>query len=158
MFKFTLFWFWVLENEARTSCVLSRCAATQLVPMGVPSRTPPLPVFHTQSKRQDPCFCQLFHSLPMSLGSLEPFLHLPPSFPYYSTPSLLLWFSPTETGVGGCEVTPSHSRPTGGLSTAGKKLHSLEKNLPRNPPPPHQSTPTTSCPQNRASTLAWSLL
>lgn len=36
----------MLENEARTSCVLSTCAVTQLVPVGVPSRTPPLPVFH----------------------------------------------------------------------------------------------------------------
>lgn len=151
----------MLKSEARTSCMLSMCSTTQPVPEGVTLSTSPLPVVHTQSKRQHLCLCFLFSSLLMSLWSLGTFLHLPSSFPYSSTPSLLL-SSPTETGVGGYEVTPSHSRPTGGLNTTalntvGKKLHSLGKNLPRTPPHPHQSTPTTYSLKHRVSTLAWSL-
>lgn len=88
----------------------------------------------------------------MSLQFLETLLRLPPSFPCLSAPGFLLPSSPTETAVGGCEVTPSHSRPTSGLkttapNTVGENSTALERIYPETSPSSRQTTPTTFRPK-----------
>lgn len=92
----------------------------------------------------------------MSLQFLETLLRLPPSFPCLSAPGFLLLSSPTETGVGGCEVTPSHSRPTSGLkttapNTVGENSTALERIYPETSPSSRQTTPTTFGPKSMNS-------
>lgn len=126
------FLFEVLEGKSKTSCMLIMCYHTiaPLVPLHAFLRPSPLSVFQVQS-RGNVCgsvSCLLLSQCPCDS-----------SLPCPSTSSFLLLSSPTETGVGGCEVTPSHSRPTGGLNTTGpntvgKNSTALERIYPETSP------------------------
>lgn len=156
MLKFILFFlFQVLEIKPQTSCTLSMCCytAAPLVPLDAFLRSSPALDKVPRTSRGSVCdSVSRFPPSRCPCNSLKhSFVYLPPFL--VSTPGFLLLSSPTETAVGGCEVTPSHSRPTSGLkttapNTVGENSTALERIYPETSPSSRQTTPTTFGPKS----------